>query len=81
MPYTADDCSRLCWPGGGGPSQDPGDHRACERELMDFSDPAKQYGYCACECHHVPGLPGFDERTSGRGVSRDQALGITRLVR
>lgn len=66
MPYTAEDCSELCWPRGG-PAQDPRAHEACERDL---TDPQKQSGYCACDCHHVPGLPGFREQTAGRYVTR-----------
>jgi hypothetical protein len=41
---------------------------------MDFSDPDKQWAYCADDCHHVPGLPGYNEMTSGRYVTRNDVL-------
>lgn len=75
MPYTYDDCSRLCWPEDASwPSRRPENHEECERQLMDFSDPDKQWAYCADDCHHVPGLPGYNEMTSGRYVTRNDVL-------
>jgi hypothetical protein len=80
MPYTADDCSDLCWPSGGSPRDvAASDHVKCEAELMDFSDPAKRYAYCACACHHLPGLPGFRSVTSGRHVTREQYVKWSQL--
>lgn len=68
---TADDCSLLCWPDGTDPGAVPaGYHERCEKNLTDFSDPARTWAYCGCSCHHVPGLPGFDPACAGRYVRR-----------
>lgn len=74
MPYTADDCSDLCWPYDGGPSQNTEDHERCEADLMDFSDPRKDYAYCACDCHYRPELPGFRATTAGRWITREEIM-------
>jgi hypothetical protein len=75
MPYTADDCSELCWPPGKLLDEvPPEDHARCEQQLMDFSNPEKQSAYCACDCHYVPGLPGFSETVAGRYVTREDLL-------
>lgn len=74
MPHTTEDCSKLCRPPDVNPGNVPEEsHASCEADLMDFSDPGKKWSYCACDCHHKPGMPGYQERTSGRHVTREQA--------
>lgn len=77
MTATADDYSPACWPRGSRyPSQIQAAHERCDADLMDFSDPAKMWAYCACHCHHRADLPGFVEYTSGRCVEREMLTGI-----